>query len=106
MQYQYIYLYDLLSLEWNKNMNQYNTYLIVWHKDVLKRYHHPNQSWLRVEAKGPENHHFLGQEGEDHETQERVQLENRSGNKINRGCFPCLSYSVIVFSNALIIISC
>lgn len=52
----------------------YNTcpYLIVWHKDVLERYHHPNQGGLRVKAEGAENHHFLGQEGEDHETQKRV----------------------------------
>lgn len=56
--------------------NLYNTYLIVRHKDVLERYHHADQSGLCVEAKGTENHHFLGQEGEDHETQERVQLED------------------------------
>lgn len=54
-----------------------NTYLIVRHKDVLESYHHADQSGLCVEAEGAENHHFLGQESEDHETQERVQLEDR-----------------------------
>lgn len=54
-----------------------NTYLIVRHKDVLERYHHADQSRLCVEAERAENHHFLGQEGKDHETQERVQLEDR-----------------------------
>lgn len=52
--------------------NLHNTYLIVRHKDVLERYHHSDQSGLRVEAECAENHHFLGQEGEDHETQESV----------------------------------
>lgn len=59
---------------WNRIKS---TYLIVRHKDVLESYHHADQSGLCVEAEGAENHHFLGQEGEDHETQERVQLEDR-----------------------------
>ena len=53
-----------------------HVYLMVWGEDELKDNHQPNESGLGVKAECPVDHHFLGQKGEDHKTQEHVQLQS------------------------------